>query len=88
MKKDLYVRYFIALGLSLVGIIFAWLGTLTSHLFLWVGFGIIAVGVIVSWTIRCPNCGHSLMAKRQLSLPNYCPNCGHKITDGEDELDG
>ena len=83
MRKNLYVRYYIAFGLSIIGIILAWLGALTSRVFMWAGFGIVAVGVIVSWTIRCPNCGHSLMGKKQLLLPNFCPNCGQKISDSE-----
>ena len=79
MKNNLYVRYFVSLGLSIVGIGLAWLGTLISQIILWIGIGSVAVAVIISWTIRCPNCGHSLMGKRQLLLPNFCPNCGEKL---------
>ncbi len=85
MKNNLYVRYFIAFGLSVIGIILTWFGALTSRTIMWIGIGIVAVGVIVSWTIRCPNCGHSLMGKKQLLLPNFCPNCGQKIANGEFE---
>lgn len=83
MKNTLYARYFIALGLSVVGILVTWVGTLRSQVLMWIGIGIIAIGVIVSWTIRCPRCGHNLMGKRQLLLPNFCPNCGHNISESE-----
>ena len=83
MKNTLYARYFIALCLSVIGILITWVGTLRSQVLMWIGIGIIAVGVIVSWTIRCPHCGHSLMGKRQLLLPNFCPNCGHNISESE-----
>ena len=79
MRDKLYARYFISLGLTIIGIILAWLGALIFQMIMWIGIGIVAVGVVVSWTIRCPNCGHSLMGKKQLLLPNYCPNCGEKI---------
>jgi len=79
MRNSLYVRYFIALGLSIIGVILIWLGVLSSRIFMWIGFGIAAIGVMISWTIRCPHCGHGLMGKRQLLLPNFCPNCGQKI---------
>ncbi len=79
MRDKLYARYFISLGLTIIGIILAWLGALISQMIMWIGIGIVAVGVVVSWTIRCPNCGHSLMGKKQLLLPNFCPNCGEKI---------
>ena len=85
MKNDLYMRYFISLGLSILGIGLTWLGTLTSRLFMWIGIGIIAIGVILSWTIRCPNCGYGLMGRRQLLLPNFCPRCGHNISGSESE---
>ena len=77
--NNLYVRYFIALGLSIISIILIWTGTFASQILMWIGFGILAIAVIVSWTIRCPHCGHSLMGKRQLRLPNFCPNCGEKL---------
>ena len=79
MRDKLYARYFISLGLTIIGIILAWLGALIFQMIMWIGIGIVAVGVVVSWTIRCPNCGHSLMGKKQLLLPNFCPNCGEKI---------
>lgn len=79
MKDKLYTRYFISLGLSIIGIILVYLGALISQIIMWIGIGIIAVGVIVSWTIRCPHCGHGLMGKKQLLLPNFCPNCGENL---------
>ena len=79
MKDKLYARYFISLGLSIIGIILVYLGAPISQIIMWIGIGIIAVGVIVSWTIRCPHCGHGLMRKKQLLLPNFCPNCGEKL---------
>ncbi len=77
--NNLYIRYFISFGLCIIGIALAWLGALTSQTIMWIGIGVIAVGVIVSWSIRCPHCGHGLMGKRQLLLPNFCPNCGEKL---------
>ena len=85
MRNSLYIRYFVTLGLSIIGVILIWLGVLSSRFFMWIGFGIAAIGVILSWTIRCPGCGHSLMGKRQLLLPNFCPNCGKAICDEETE---
>ena len=77
--SNLRTRYFISLGLSIIGVILIWFGAFASQTIMWIGIGVIAVGVIVSWTIRCPHCGHGLMGKRQLLLPNYCPNCGEKL---------
>ena len=77
--NDLRTRYFISLGLSVIGVILTWFGAFASQTIMWIGIGVIAVGVIVSWTIRCPHCGHGLMGKRQLLLPNFCPNCGEKL---------
>ena len=79
MFEDLHVRYFISLGLTIIGIILTWLGTATYQTLMWIGIGILVVGTIVSWTIRCPHCGHGLMRRRQFLLPNYCPNCGEKL---------
>ena len=79
MRNNLYARYIISIGLSLLGVGLTWLGTASSRVLMWVGIGIIAAAVILSWTIRCPHCGHGLTGKRQLFLPKFCPNCGEKI---------
>ena len=79
MKDDLHIRYFISIVLAVLGVGLAWLGTVTSQVLMWIGIGIVAVAVILSWTIRCPHCGHGLAGKRQLFLPNYCPHCGEKL---------
>lgn len=77
--NNLHTRYFISFGLSIIGVILAWFGSFASQTIMWIGIGVIAVGIIMSWTIRCPHCGHGLMGKRQLLLPNFCPNCGEKL---------
>ena len=77
--KNLNNRYWLSIILSIIGVCVAWLGTTTSQLVMWVGIGIVAAGLILTWTIRCPQCGHILVGKRQFFIPNYCPNCGHKI---------
>ena len=79
MKSDMHIRYLIAILLALVGVGLAWLGTNISQTLRWIGVGLIALAVILSWSIRCPHCGHTLMAKKQLFLPKYCPNCGEKL---------
>ena len=72
-------RYLLSIILSVIGVILTWLGAATSQVLMWIGIGIIAAGLILTWTIRCPQCGHILVGKRQCCIPNYCPNCGHKI---------
>ena len=79
MRNSLYIRYFISFGLSIIGVLLTWFGALTSQVLMWIGIGIIAIGAIISWTIRCPHCGHSLIGRRQLFLPNFCPNCGEEL---------
>ncbi|MBR2936957.1 MAG: hypothetical protein IKB80_00455 [Oscillospiraceae bacterium] len=77
--KKLTNRYWLSIILSIIGVCVVWLGTTTSQLVMWAGIGIIAVSLILTWTIRCPQCGHILVGKRQFFIPNYCPNCGRKI---------
>ena len=77
--NNIYTRYYFSIALSLVGVAVAWLGTTTSQVVMWIGFGIIAVSVILSLTVRCPRCGKRLAGKGHLALPHYCPNCGEKI---------
>ncbi len=85
MTNDLLRRRLISIGLSIVAIGVTWLGSITSQVLTWVGIGILAVSVIISWTIRCPNCNRGLSGKRQVLLPRYCPHCGHKIWGSEFE---
>ena len=85
MTKDLLTRRLISIGLSIVAVIIAWLGSVSSQALMWVGIGILAVSVIISWTIRCPNCGRGLAGRRQVLLPRYCPHCGQKIWGDETE---
>ena len=77
--KNLHTRYYISIALSLVGVAVTWFGTVNSQVLMWLGFGIIAVSVILSCTVRCPHCGRRLAGKGHLLLPNFCPNCGEKI---------
>ena len=77
--NNLHVKYYVSIALSLVGVAITWLGTVNSQVLMWLGFGIIAVSVILSWTVRCPHCGRRLAGKGHLLLPNFCPNCGEKV---------
>ena len=85
MKNDLHTRCLISLGLTLLGIGITWLGATMSQILMWVGIAVLAAGGILSWTVRCPNCGYWLMRKGHLFLPRFCPNCGHKIDESESE---
>lgn len=83
MRSNLYIRYLISFGLSIIGILLTWFGVLKSQVHMWIGIGVIAIGVIISWTIRCPHCSHGLTGRGILFLPEICPNCGHKIFESE-----
>ena len=85
MRRKLNARYFISICLSLVGVGITWLGTTSSQALQYTGIGMIAIAVIIAWTIRCPNCGHILTGKRHLFLPKFCPECGIAISDKETE---
>ena len=77
--KNIYIRYYLSIVLSLLGVAVAWLGTTKSQVVMWLGFGIIAASVILSLTVRCPRCGKRLAGKGHLALPHFCPNCGEKL---------
>ena len=77
--NNIYTRYYLSILLSLVGVAVTWLGTANSRVLMWFGIGIIAVSVILSWTVRCPHCGRRLAGKGHLVLPKFCPNCGEKL---------
>ena len=77
--NNIYTRYYFSIALSLVGVAVAWLGTAKSQMLMGIGFGIIAVSVILSLTVRCPHCGKRLAGKGHLALPRFCPNCGEKL---------
>ena len=77
--KNIYIRYYLSIALSLLGVAVTWLGTTKSQVVMWLGFGIIAVSVILSLTVRCPRCGKRLAGKGHLALPHFCPNCGEKL---------
>ena len=77
--NNIYTRYYFSIALSLVGVAVAWLGTTKSQVLMGIGFGIIAVSVILSLTVRCPHCGKRLAGKGHLALPRFCPNCGEKL---------
>ena len=77
--NNIYTRYYFSIALSLVGVAVAWLGTTKSQVLMGIGFGIIAVSVILSLTVRCPRCGKRLAGKGHLALPRFCPNCGEKL---------
>ena len=82
--NNLHRKHAISMVLSLVGAGFALLGTETYRVFLWIGFGLMFVAVILGLTVRCPNCGHNLV-RRRLTLPKFCPECGHAIDGSEFE---
>ena len=77
--NNLHVKYYVSIALSLVGVAITWLGTVNSQVLMWLGFSIIAVSVILSWTVRCPHCGRRLAGKGHLMLPKFCPHCGEKV---------
>ena len=77
--NNIYTRYYLSILLSLVGVAVTWLGTANSRVLMWCGIGIIAVSVILSWTVRGPHCGRRLAGKGHLVLPKFCPNCGEKL---------
>ena len=77
--KNLSTRYYLSIVLSLIGVAVTWLGTTKSQVLMGVGFGIIALSVILSLTVRCPHCGRRLAGKGHLMLPKFCPNCGEKV---------
>ena len=77
--NNIYTRYYFSILLSLVGVAVAWLGTANSRVLMGIGFGIIALSVILSLTVRCPQCGKRLAGKGHLMLPKFCPNCGEKL---------
>ena len=77
--NNISIRYSSSIVLSLIGVAVAWLGTSKSQVLMGVGFGIIALSVILSLTVRCPHCGRRLAGKGHLMLPKFCPNCGEKV---------
>ena len=77
--NNLSIRYYFSIVLSLIGVAVTWLGTVKSQALMGVGFGIIALSVILSLTVRCPHCGRRLAGKGHLMLPKFCPNCGEKV---------
>ena len=77
--NNLSIRYYSSIVLSLVGVALAWLGTANSRVLMGVGIGIIVLSVILSLTVRCPQCGKRLAGKGHLMLPKFCPNCGEKL---------
>ena len=77
--NNLSIRYYFSIVLSLIGVAVTWLGTTKSQVLMGIGFGIIAVSVLLSLTVRCPHCGRRLAGKGHLMLPKFCPNCGEKI---------
>jgi len=85
MKVDLQIRYFIADGLLVLGLVIACLGYISSQLLMWIGIGMVSVAVILFFTIRCPHCRHGLTGRGIIFLPEICPNCGHKIFESETE---
>ncbi len=81
--NNLFVRWLISIGLMLIGIVLTWLGAFSSQVLMGTGIVILAFGAILSWSIRCPKCGRSLMGRRNFFLPRYCSHCGHKIEDSQ-----
>ena len=82
--NTLRAKHAVSLVLSLVGAGLALLGTETSPVLLWIGFGLMFVSVIIGLTVRCPNCGRNLV-RRRLTLPKFCPECGHSVNGNEIE---
>lgn len=85
MIKDLFARQLISMGLATLAIGVTWLGSVTYEILMWIGIGLLAVSVILSWSIRCPNCNRGLAGRRQVFLPRFCPHCGHKLWGSEGE---
>lgn len=83
MKIDLQTRYFIAYGLSVLGLIITCLGNGSSQIFKWIGIAMVTVAIILFFTIRCPHCHHGLTGRGIIFLPEICPNCGRKIFESE-----
>lgn len=85
MFKDLQIRYFIADGLLVLGLVIAGLGYSSSQLLMWIGIGMVTAAVILFFTIRCPHCSHGLTGRGILFLPKFCPKCGQKIFESDTE---
>ena len=68
----------VSTGLVWIG---AMLAVLTRYIDTWclyVGLGIVAVGVIYRYTmIRCPHCGYKLIEGKE--APAKCPGCGESL---------
>ena len=82
--NNLHARHAISMGLSLFGAGLALLGSIQSwSVCMWVGIVLMLAAVIISLTICCPNCGHSLVLRRW-TLPKFCPECGQVIGENEE----
>ena len=82
--NHLRVRHAISMGLSIFGAGLTLLGSSQSwYICMGIGIGLMVVGIIISLTICCPNCGHNLV-RRRWTLPNFCPECGQAIDENEE----
>ena len=84
MRSKLKMRYYIAVTLSVLAGCCLAFARAVSALYL-PGFVLLAVVVVLNFSIRCPNCGKYLGGKNRWGIPRDCPHCGIAICDRETE---
>ncbi len=82
--NHLQLKHLISIGVTLLGVGLALLGSMTTEVCMWIGIGLMLIGTIIRITMRCPKCNHNLIYRRW-SLPKFCPECGHPISDDKSE---
>ena len=84
MRSKLKMRYNLAIVLGVLAVIILNLGK-TAPVFYLPGGILLVATIILSLTIRCPNCGKYLGGKRVWRIPDHCPECGTAIRDQKTE---
>ena len=77
MKMRLKAKRLLALGICFLGVGLLLLGKRIA-ICTWIGVGLMAIAVVLNFTIRCPHCGRQLAGKGW-GLPNFCPRCGADV---------